>query len=129
MNEAVDEYISKTEMAKRMDVSTRTIETWMRERKVPFEKIGRTVRFHWGDVRNYLSRQSRVAAQPRDHLRPTEGTSTRLQELAASIRQRQRLNEHMATTNLGNADDKSTPSVVRAEPVQPDNARQGEAAG
>lgn len=62
MNESLDEYISKTEMAKRMDVTTRTIETWMRERKAPYEKIGKTVRFHWGDVRQHLSRQSRVAA-------------------------------------------------------------------
>lgn len=45
-----------------MDVTTRTIETWMRERKAPYEKIGKTVRFHWGDVRQHLSRQSRVAA-------------------------------------------------------------------
>ena len=86
-NLADDIYISKLEMARRMDVSTRTIEIWMRQNKVPFEKIGRTVRFHWGDVRTYLSRRNHVAAQPQDQLRPSEGISARLQELARSIRQ------------------------------------------
>ena len=117
-NEAADGYISKKKMARRMAVSTRTIEVWMREKKVPFEKIGRTVRFHWGDVRAYLARRNRIAAPPEDQLRPAEGTRARLQELAAAIRRRHRLNAH-----------KSTPSVVRAESVQSDNARQGEAAG
>jgi excisionase family DNA binding protein len=87
---ADDIYISKLEMARRMDVSTRTIEVWMRQNKVPFEKIGRTVRFHWGDVRTYLSRQNRIAAQPKAPLQPAEGTSSRLQELAAAIRNQHR---------------------------------------
>jgi excisionase family DNA binding protein len=79
------------EMAKRMDVSARTIETWMRRRKVPFEKIGRTVRFHWGDARNYLFRHSRVEAQPLEPARLGEGVSPRLKNLAASIRRRERM--------------------------------------
>jgi excisionase family DNA binding protein len=121
MNESLDEYISKTEMAKRMDVTTRTIETWMRERKVPFEKIGKTLRFHWGDVRQHLSRQSRVAAQPRDHLRPVEGTSARLRELAASIRQRQRLTAK-APTKLGIHVDNSGSPASCTDSVQSGNA-------
>lgn len=83
-----DRYISKAELAERMNVSTRTIETWMRQNKVPFEKIGRTVRYHWGDVRNYLARQRSLATQRPDHLRPAEGVRGRLRELAASIRNR-----------------------------------------
>jgi excisionase family DNA binding protein len=90
-NRANEQYISKTEMAKRMDVSVRTIESWMKKRKVPFEKIGRTVRFNWGDVRTHLAKQSRVEAQRPNHLRPMEGTRGRLRELAAGIRRRHRL--------------------------------------
>lgn len=124
VNPSDEGYISKVELARRMDVSTRTIEIWMRERKVPFEKIGRTVRFHWGDVRDYLSRRSAMAVQPRDHLRPTEGTSDRLKELAASIRQRQRLNSHKpAISTVGNSDDNSSTPVGEADSVQSPNAR------
>jgi excisionase family DNA binding protein len=101
-----DGYISKSQLAERMKVSTRTIETWMRERKVPYEKIGRTVRFHWGDVRSHLSRQSRVAVEPRDHLRAIDGISVRLRELAASIREQQRSSAHKSPANLGNNDDR-----------------------
>ena len=85
-----DGYITKLEMAKRLRVSSRTIEVWMREKKVPFEKIGRTVRFHWGDVRTYLSRRNAIAAQPENQLRPTEGTHPRMRELAAAIRKQHR---------------------------------------
>src|ERR1043166_699169 len=99
MNESVeidsrvdDEYISKLEMARRMAVSTRTIETWMHEGKVPFEKIGRTVRFHWGDVRSFLLSRNRNSSLVENQLRLTEGTKARFQELAASIRKRHRLN-------------------------------------
>jgi excisionase family DNA binding protein len=42
-----DRYISTIELARRTDVNTRTIGSWMRKNKIPFEKIGRTVRFHW----------------------------------------------------------------------------------
>ena len=97
MNESIDSnswvddaYISKLEMARRLDVSTRTIEIWMRQHKVPHEKIGRTVRFHWRDVRNHLSRQRRVAAPADDQRPPTEDTRTQLRALAAAIRLRHR---------------------------------------
>lgn len=120
MNEAVkafdasDEgYISKVEMARRMDVSTRTIEVWMREKKVPFEKIGRTVRFYWGDVRSYLSRRNAIVAQPGTQLRPTEGTHDRMRQLAAAIRRQQRHGKKKAGVDLGIADDNSQPPEIR----------------
>ena len=77
-----------------MNVSTRTIEAWMRDGKVPFQKIGRTVRFHWGDVRDYLSRQRHDGAGSRKQLRPVEGTRVRMEALAASIRRRHELDMH-----------------------------------
>jgi excisionase family DNA binding protein len=82
-------YISKSEIAHRLDVTTRTIETWMKEHKVPFEKIGRTVRFHWGDVRAHISRQNHRATQDGASL-PSEGIRARLQDIAASIRKKHR---------------------------------------
>jgi excisionase family DNA binding protein len=85
-----DGYISKLEMARRLDVRIRTIEVWMRQKKVSYEKIGRTVRFNWGDVRTYLSRHNRIPAQPEEPLRLIEGTSSRLKELAAVIRKQHR---------------------------------------
>jgi excisionase family DNA binding protein len=87
-----DGYISKSQLAARMQVSVRTVESWMQQQKVPFKRIGRTIRFDWSDVRDHLSRQSGVASQTRNHLRPAEGIKDRLKELAASIRQRERLN-------------------------------------
>ncbi|MCX6924172.1 MAG: helix-turn-helix domain-containing protein [Verrucomicrobia bacterium] len=83
-----DAYISKAQLAQRMGVTTRTIETWMRQRRVPYEKIGKTVRFHWGDVRNFLARQSYKTTSTHDDLRPDEGCKVRLQQLAKVIRQR-----------------------------------------
>ena len=34
-NEGVDRYVSKKDLAQRLDVSTRTIEEWMRLEKLP----------------------------------------------------------------------------------------------
>lgn len=88
--EVSDVYISKSELARRMGVTTRTIETWMRQSKIPFAKIGRTVRFHWGDVQHRLaSRQQAVVDQPLCALKPDSATP-RLKELASVIRARRR---------------------------------------
>jgi len=86
-----EQYISKLEMARRMDVSSRTIEIWMREEKVPFVKIGRTVRFNWGDIREHLSRQQRLNAPPENQHSSGEHSRERLKGLATSIRKRHRM--------------------------------------
>ena len=85
-----EQYISKFEMARRMNVSTRTIEIWMREKRVPFAKIGRTVRFHWGDVREHLSRQQRLNTLPETQQISGEPSRERLKDLAAAIRKQRR---------------------------------------
>lgn len=84
-----------------MDVSTRTIEIWMRQNRIPFEKIGRTVRFHWGDVRAYLSRRNYPTAQLEIQMSPIEGSRAHLRKLAATIRKRRQLIKNKATRLVG----------------------------
>ena len=55
-----DELIEKPETARRLRVSTRTLDDWMRTRKVPYLKIGKTVRFRWSDVLAHLQNNCRV---------------------------------------------------------------------
>jgi len=92
-----EQYISKIEMAHRMNVSTRTIEIWMHQQKVPFAKIGRTVRFHWGDVRELLSRQQHLNTPPETNISSGEHSRVRLQGLATLIRKRHRATASVAT--------------------------------
>ena len=55
-----DELLEKHEAAKRLKISTRTLDQWMRSRRVPFLKIGKTVRFRWTDVLSHLEAKCRV---------------------------------------------------------------------
>ena len=58
-HEKDDEILDKHETARRLKISTRTLDAWMRARRVPFLKIGKTVRFRWSDVLEKLG-ESRV---------------------------------------------------------------------
>jgi excisionase family DNA binding protein len=49
-----DEVLTKPELAKRLQLSTRTIDQWMRLRRLPYLKLGKTVRFRWSDVVAHL---------------------------------------------------------------------------
>ena len=51
---ATDELITKRELARRLRLSTRSIDAWMRTKHLPFLKIGKTVRFRWSDVMEKL---------------------------------------------------------------------------
>ena len=51
------ELINKNQLAKRVGVTSRTIESWMRLGYVPYIKIGRSVRFDEGDVLKSLKRR------------------------------------------------------------------------
>ena len=44
------ELINKTELAKRLKVSTRTIDLWVNEGRIPKIKINSSARFDWEDV-------------------------------------------------------------------------------
>ena len=49
--------IGKVEMAKRLAVTPRTLENWMREGYVPYIKIGRVVRYDLEEVMGTLKRK------------------------------------------------------------------------
>ena len=51
------ELIKKDQLARRVGVTTRTLESWMRLGYVPFIKIGRSVRFDQEDVMRALKRR------------------------------------------------------------------------
>lgn len=57
---SVAPYHDKDAEAKRLGVSPRTLDIWMRQGRVPFIKIGRTVRFSPGDVDAHLLKNCRV---------------------------------------------------------------------
>ena len=80
-----EQYITKTEMAVRMKVTTRTIDAWMAKGFVPFRKIGRTVRFHWPEVQDHLIARRRLVETPPSR-QPGNGISGMLRQRAAEIR-------------------------------------------
>ncbi|CAN5237682.1 hypothetical protein BH20VER2_BH20VER2_12460 [soil metagenome] len=45
-----DQLLTKHDLAKRLKVSARTVDTYMRDGRLCFLKVGRTVRFSWPDV-------------------------------------------------------------------------------
>ncbi len=47
---ATDELLTKHDVAHRLRVSCRTVDVYMRTKRLPFLKIGKTVRFRWSDV-------------------------------------------------------------------------------
>jgi excisionase family DNA binding protein len=48
---AEDGLLTKRELAERLQISLRTCDSWMRNGRVPYFKIGpKTVRFRWNDV-------------------------------------------------------------------------------
>ncbi|HCI91331.1 MAG TPA: hypothetical protein DHV60_02105 [Verrucomicrobiales bacterium] len=46
----VDELLTKTELAKRLKVTTRSIDNWVRDGLLPKVKICNTCRFNWLSV-------------------------------------------------------------------------------
>jgi excisionase family DNA binding protein len=55
VDRATDDLLIKREVAAKLRRSVRTIDAWMREGKLPYFKVGRTVRFRWSDVLKKLS--------------------------------------------------------------------------
>ena len=56
-----DRYLSKDEVASILAVTTRTIETYMRDGRLPYFKISRSVRFKLADVEAHLDATCRVS--------------------------------------------------------------------
>lgn len=48
-------YLTKQELAKRLKIGIRTIESWMQKRIIPFLNTGRRVLFNWTEVQWYLT--------------------------------------------------------------------------
>lgn len=53
---ATDCLITKPEVATRIRRSKRTVDLWMRQGKLPYLKVGKSVLFNWRDVLESLSR-------------------------------------------------------------------------
>jgi excisionase family DNA binding protein len=47
--------LTKPEVAIKLRRSRRTVESWMRQGKLPYLKVGKTVLFRWPDVLEKLS--------------------------------------------------------------------------
>ncbi len=54
--DSINELITKDELARRLKVTTRTINEWMNHLRLPHIKAGRAVRFNWTSVVNHLER-------------------------------------------------------------------------
>jgi excisionase family DNA binding protein len=52
---ASDGLLDKRSLAVKLDISPRTVSQWMKLKKLPFIKIGKTVRFRWPDVLQKLN--------------------------------------------------------------------------
>jgi excisionase family DNA binding protein len=86
LKEDGNDYITKTEIAARLKVTSRTIDSWMAKGLVPFRKVGRTVRFDWVEVREYLKARSRRPAVETPLRTAGQGIAKSLRERAKEIR-------------------------------------------
>src|SRR5438270_12429 len=59
-----ERFLTKEEVAERLQISVRTLETWMRQRRVRFFKISRCVRFHFSNLVEDLKTNCEIC---RDH--------------------------------------------------------------
>ena len=60
-----EDFISKTELAKRLNKKKRTIENYMRRGYLPYYRIAGQVFFKWSDVEAWLGGSCRVDNAPR----------------------------------------------------------------
>jgi excisionase family DNA binding protein len=52
---ASDGLLNKRGLAVKLGISKRTVDAWMRQKRLPFIKVGKTVRFRWPDVLEKLN--------------------------------------------------------------------------
>lgn len=57
-------FLTKAQLAERVGVSMRTLESWMAKRMIPYVKIGKTVRFRWLDVEDTIKRNFGIGYAP-----------------------------------------------------------------
>jgi predicted DNA-binding transcriptional regulator AlpA len=53
---ASDGLLNKRGLAAKLGISKRTVDAYMRKKWLPYIKLGKTVRFRWGDVVESLNR-------------------------------------------------------------------------
>lgn len=57
----IDALLQKTDVARRMNVSVRTVDDWVKKKRIPSIKISRTIRFRWSAVEAALQKYERRA--------------------------------------------------------------------
>jgi len=60
---AVEPYIDKHEVARRMSSTTRTVDSMMRRCLIPYYKLGYRVAFRWSEIQSHLVETCRVEAR------------------------------------------------------------------
>jgi len=57
---AVEEFITKREVANRLNKKVRTVDNWMKRGWLPYYKVGRSVVFKWTEIEVHLGQTCRV---------------------------------------------------------------------
>ncbi len=57
---AVEPFINKREVAKRLGNTTRTVDNMMRRGMIPYYKFGYRVAFRWSEIQSHLAQTCRV---------------------------------------------------------------------
>ena len=60
---AVEDFIDKLEVSRRLGTRPRTVDSWMRRGLLPYYKLGKAVRFKWSEVEVHLSHECRVCRE------------------------------------------------------------------
>jgi excisionase family DNA binding protein len=50
VSQSADEILTKPQTAQRLHKSKRTVDAWMKAKKLPYIKVGKTVLFRWNDI-------------------------------------------------------------------------------
>jgi excisionase family DNA binding protein len=56
----VEPYIGKPEVVKRLGMSLRTVDDWMKRGLLPYYKLGHSVLFKWSEIESHLAQTCRV---------------------------------------------------------------------
>jgi excisionase family DNA binding protein len=57
---ASDGLLNKRQLAAKLGISKRTCDAWMKRQRLPYLKIGKSVRFRWLDVVQKLNQRYRI---------------------------------------------------------------------
>jgi len=58
-------FIGKVEAARLLGVKPRTLNKWLRTGRIPFYRVGHSVRLRWSEVQGFLEETCRVARRSR----------------------------------------------------------------